>query len=101
MTVEQFSRTHLVGGLGLLRRPLSLNRDCGLLQIQREQATGGTHPVPVILVRRTAAQTDLIMPAIVIKPWPGKTVRATSSENPFQETHWRAPLRGNAPFAFR
>jgi hypothetical protein len=37
------------------------------------------------------------MAAIVVEPWPGKTVRATSSEDPLQESHLRAPLLGNAP----
>jgi len=79
---------------------LSLYRCCRSLQIQGEQSAGRAHPVPVVFVRGTAAQTDLVVAAIVVEPWPGKTVRATSSEDPLQESHLRAPLLGNAPQPF-
>ena len=88
-------------GLKSTAQPLSLYRCCRTLQVQGEQAAGRAHPVPVILVGCTAAQTNLVMAAIVVEPWPGKTVRATSSEDPLQESHLRAPLLGNAPQPLR
>ena len=45
------------------------------------------HSIPVILIRSTARETDLIVSAVVVKSRPGKTVRATSSEDTLQKAH--------------
>jgi hypothetical protein len=53
----------------------------------RQQAAGLAHPSPVILIRRSARQADLIMAAIVIGPRPGKTMRATLPQEKSQQIH--------------
>jgi hypothetical protein len=55
------------------------------------------HSVPVILIRSAAGEADLIVSAVVVESGPGKTVRATSSEDSLQKAHSRTPLLGNPP----
>ena len=75
----------------------TLQRCCPSLRILREYSTSGVHSIPVILIRSAAGETDLIVSSVVVESGPGKTVRATSSEDPFQKAHSCTPLLGNPP----
>jgi hypothetical protein len=57
------------------------------------------HPVPVILVRGAAGETNLIVSAVVVESRPGKTVRATSSEDPLQKAHFAHSSVGESAVA--
>jgi len=57
------------------------------------------HSVPVILIRSAAGEADLIVSAVVVESGPGKTVRATSSEDPLQKAHFAHSSVGESAVA--
>jgi hypothetical protein len=58
-----------------------------VLDRRRQQAVRPAHEPPVVLVRRTASQTDLIMTPILINPRPREAMRAALPKKQLQEFH--------------
>ncbi len=67
-----------------------------MLPIRHQQAIRTLHPFPVILVRSSTNETDLIVLAIATESWPSKPMGAKFYEESLQEFHDCPSLR-NGP----
>jgi hypothetical protein len=64
-----------------------------VLPVRHQQAIRALHGLPVILVRSSTNETDLIVLVIVSESWPTKPMGATFSEELLQEGHICPSLR--------
>jgi hypothetical protein len=56
-------------------------------QGRHQQAISTVHRFPVILVRSSTNETDLIVLIIATESWPSKPMGAKFTEEPLQESH--------------
>ena len=56
-----------------------------------KQLASALHLSPVVFVGGATGEADLIMTALVIDPRPGKSVRAATVEELFQQIQWITP----------
>jgi len=64
-----------------------------VLPVRHQQAISALHRFPVILVRSSTNETDLIVLAIAAESWPSKPMGAKFSEESLQEFHICPSLR--------
>ena len=64
-----------------------------MLHVRHQRAISTVHPLPVIFIRSSTNETDLIVLAIATESWPSKTMRAKFSEESLQEFHVCPSLR--------
>ncbi len=58
-----------------------------LLPIHHQQAISTLHLLPIIFVRGSTNETDLIVLSIDIEPWPSKAMGAKFCDESLQECH--------------
>jgi hypothetical protein len=74
-------------------RQSSPRRGEKVLPVRHQQAISTLHPLPVIFIRSSTNETDLIVLAIATQAWPSKLMGATFCEESLQEFHVYPSLR--------
>jgi len=64
-----------------------------VLPVHHQQAISTLHPLPVIFISSSTAETDLIVLAIATHSWPSKPMGAKFCEESLQEFHIYPSLR--------
>jgi hypothetical protein len=64
-----------------------------VLPVRHQRAISTVHPLPVIFIRSSTNETDLIVLAIATESWPSKPMGAKFSEESLQECHVCPSLR--------
>jgi hypothetical protein len=64
-----------------------------VLSVHHQQAISTLHPLPVIFISSSTAETDLIVLAIATHSWPSKPMGAKFCEESLQEFHIYPSLR--------
>ena len=64
-----------------------------MLRVRQQQAISTVHPLPVVFIRRSTNETDLIVLPIAIESWPSKPMGAQFSDESLQEFHVYPSLR--------
>jgi hypothetical protein len=64
-----------------------------VLSARHQQAISTLHPLPIIFIRSSTNETDLIVLAIATESWPSKPMGAKVCEESLQECHVCPSLR--------
>jgi hypothetical protein len=64
-----------------------------VLRVRQQQAISTVHPLPVVFIRRSTNETDLIVLPIATESWPSKPMGAQFSDESLQECHVYPSLR--------
>jgi hypothetical protein len=70
-----------------MRRLVPTQSKPRLLPIHRQQAISALHLLPVVFIRGSTDDTDLIVLAAGVESWPSKPMGAKFSDESLQECH--------------